>query len=249
MSNFANFGKQSSYYSKGRREYPDTVFLYLKTLLQDKDPILDIGCGTGISTRQLARHGFEDVQGVDKDSKMLEEAQENKEFKHILYFQAQASKMPFRMGQFKAITCFSSFHWFSDSLSINEMKRVLKKTGYIFIVQKQDRVPFGGYIKDRITEKTGLTFPEVQPPLDAKPILEKLSFEIIATKAFPGEDIYTLPDAVDYMRSTSFFPAIPEKDQQSVIDKIIKPALEEKMKWERIAREYDAITLVARKKN
>lgn len=248
MPQFADFGSQSEHYVLGRREYPDTVFYYLKTFVQEKDPILDLGCGTGIATRQLARHGFEDIQGVDHDEKMLEEARENSQYKHILYFLAEAEKLPMKTGSMKAITCFSSFHWFSNLESIYEMKRILKKLGVVFIVNKKDKEPLKDEIKKKIEKELGCQFPEITPLDKSVDLLAKQGFQIIQPKLFVGEDLYSLKEALEYIKSTSFFAAIPENQQRMVIDKIIIPSLEEKLKWDRISRKYEAVCLVAQKK-
>ncbi len=248
MPEFADFGSQSEHYVLGRREYPDTVFYYLKTFVQEKEPILDLGCGTGISTRQLARHGFEDLQGIDKDEKMLEEAREHRQYKHILYFQAMSDKLPLKSNSIKAVTCFSSFHWFSNPESVYEIKRVLKKLGVLFIVNKKDRTPLKEEIQEKITKAFDIYFPEITPLDKSVELLTKQGLEVIPPKYFEGEDLYSLPEAIDYIQSTSFFAAIPENKQKQILEEIVKPVLSEKLKWDRIARKYDAVCLVAQKK-
>ncbi len=71
MTNPNNFGLMSADYDLARRGYPDEVFEYLKSFVKKTRPeTLDIGCGTGISTRQLKENGFE-VIGAVKDSSSL----------------------------------------------------------------------------------------------------------------------------------------------------------------------------------
>ncbi len=247
MAKFADFGSEAEHYAAGRRGYPDTVFYYLKTFIQEKDPILDLGCGTGIATRQLARHDFEDVQGADQDERMLEEARENPQYKHILYFQAKAEELPFVRGQFKAITCFSSFHWFTNDKAIAEIKRVLKRNGVLFIVNKKDNPSLKGEIEAKVEAELNVKFPKVITTDEEVSVL-KDHFELQPVRKFPGEDLYTLNEAVEYINSTSFWAAIPEDRRKNILDKIVIPTLQGYLKWERIARNYDAVCLAAIKK-
>lgn len=247
MAKFADFGSEASHYALGRRGYPDTVYYYLKTFVQEKEPILDLGCGTGISTRELARHGFEDIQGADQDERMLAEARENPKYKHILYYQAKAEALPFIRGQFKAITCFSSFHWFANPKAIDEIKRVLKRNGVLFIVDKKDNPSLKGEIEKKIEEELNIKFPKILSTDEEREVL-KSHFELQPLRLFPGEDLYTLNEAIEYINSTSFWSAIEEQKRQNVLEKIVIPTLQGYLKWERISRHYEAVCLAAVKK-
>ena len=91
LGKFGEFVKQ---YEKVRRPYPIEVFRFFKSLLKTKKPlILDIGCGTGISTRQLAKIGT--VIGCDPDLKMLKAAKKDKSAGVKKYVVGLAEKLPF----------------------------------------------------------------------------------------------------------------------------------------------------------
>ncbi len=127
MTNPNNFGLMSADYDLARRGYPDEVFEYLKSFVKKTRPeTLDIGCGTGISTRQLKENGFE-VIGADKDSAMVEVAKQRSP--EISYFVAPANQLPFEAEHFDIATAFTAFHWFNDEESLTEIKRILKVGG------------------------------------------------------------------------------------------------------------------------
>ena len=64
-----NFGEKAKVYDISRKGYPKETYHYIKSLVAKKYPkTLDLGCGTGIATRELFNCGF-DVQGMDKDVK------------------------------------------------------------------------------------------------------------------------------------------------------------------------------------
>nr|MBP9772039.1 methyltransferase domain-containing protein [Candidatus Paceibacterota bacterium] len=72
-----NFSPLSQSYNVARRGYPNELFEYLHSLIEGNNlKALDLGCGTGISTRQLKEHGFHAI-GLDRDEGMLEAAHKN----------------------------------------------------------------------------------------------------------------------------------------------------------------------------
>jgi len=202
-----NFDALSRDYDAARRGYPAALFRHLKEIIPDKESqILDAGCGTGISTRQLRRYGFRSI-GADKGLEMIRIAK-----KHgggISYFVAPASKLPFREHQFDAITVFTAFHWFDDIKSVNEMKRVLKKGGVFIAVQKtlaksedkrveklqrRQRVIMGRYF--------GLKS-DAAKNHDAAAVLRKNGFVRITRRPFYFQEKYTLSQAMLRVKSMS----------------------------------------------
>lgn len=51
----SEFGKLSQAYSVARLDYPQEVIDYVISFAYKDAKILDLGCGTGIATRQLAQ--------------------------------------------------------------------------------------------------------------------------------------------------------------------------------------------------
>jgi len=115
MDNRYRFGKLRNAYASGRKGYSKECMEYISSLVFEGVKVLDLGCGTGISTRQLADVGFS-VVGLDSDEKMLEKAKEENK-KNISYINAEVSKMPFDNEEFQVITAFGAFHWFRDQES------------------------------------------------------------------------------------------------------------------------------------
>ncbi len=128
------FGKLAAQYDAMRPSYPKKAISILYRAINTRQPIiLDLGCGTGISTRQLAKNkGL--IVGCDADVKMLITALQRPE-KNVSYMQGVAEKLPFADGTFDAVTAFIAFHWFMNRKSISEIKRVLKPGGILYIAQ------------------------------------------------------------------------------------------------------------------
>ena len=101
---------------------------YLKPKIKDK--LLDIGCGTGISTKWKCKS-----YGIDPSIELLKLAK-NKAF----YIQAEAENLPFKNKSFDIIISVTAMQNFKDlKNSIKEMKRVGKKTFILTFLKKSNK--------------------------------------------------------------------------------------------------------------
>ena len=81
---------------------------FIKNLSSSKCAALDIGCGSGILTFELAKY-YDRVVAVDISEKMLEIAREKRSAPNIEYIQMDASDLEFEI-QFDLIVSASTFH-------------------------------------------------------------------------------------------------------------------------------------------
>lgn len=250
MENFGEFGRNKNSYMRARRGYPNEIFSLLKSYFKAEKPILDLGCGTGISTRQLVDNGFKNVQGVDVDSEMLSLARDHKAYNQIVYSHQDASKMTFRSRSFQGIACFCSFHWFLDDASIIEIKRVLKSSGVMAVINKVDVSHFRGEVKLAIEKRLGRVFPKIANVDEKAERLRAFNFKVESPKVFNAEDLYTFEEAIEYIKSTSFWAAVEEKDKKLMLEDVVIPILKSHVETkdginEMISRRYQSICLIA----
>ncbi|OHB18290.1 MAG: hypothetical protein A2749_01280 [Parcubacteria group bacterium RIFCSPHIGHO2_01_FULL_45_26] len=89
-----NFSSVVKAYEKARHQYPNEIIEWCKSVIKIDHPlVLDVDCGTGISTRQLADTGFE-VVGPDPSREMIAKAAEVKN-PLCKYVVASAELIPF----------------------------------------------------------------------------------------------------------------------------------------------------------
>lgn len=74
--------------------------------------ILDIGCGTGRLTREVAARTRTLVVGVDPSAAMLTEAMAHRP-EHVAFVRADGAALPVR-GGFDAVFSTATFHWILD---------------------------------------------------------------------------------------------------------------------------------------
>lgn len=65
-------------------------------------PVLDFGCGTGISGIALRRAGFENIDGLDLSAEMLAQAKAKDVYRNLSVIEAGAD-LPFKPGDYAAI--------------------------------------------------------------------------------------------------------------------------------------------------
>ena len=119
--------------------------LYLKVGLKDATRILDVGCGSGVVTRDIARLTKGTVIGIDGSLDMLNVARNIlKDYVNVRLCLGEAHRLPFQKETFDLVTCNLLFMWVDDPQAvINEMTRVVKPGGTILASLEPD---YGGKI-------------------------------------------------------------------------------------------------------
>lgn len=216
MINQNNFGPMGSDYDVSRKGYPDEVFEYIKSFIKNDNQItLDIGCGTGISTRQLKEHHFE-VTGADKDQAMIKIAIQHN-FR-IPYFVATTEALPFKSEQFDIVTAFNSFHWFNNDKSLTEIKRVLKIGGIFFAILKVSSENNNGYFS--IYKKYAGDYFDSTKNHFKRESLIKSGFSNIEEKNFDFDEKYTVNDALTLVKSLSLWNLVPKNKKPEMLKEL-----------------------------
>ncbi len=90
---------------------------------------LDLGCGTGLSTRALARIARR-VVGLDPSAGMLAEARGDAA---VRYLRARAEAVPARAGSFDLVAVGCVYHWCERARLLDEAARVLVRGGWLAV--------------------------------------------------------------------------------------------------------------------
>ena len=94
--------------------------------------IIDIGCGTGISTRVWSDYA-EKIIGVEPSEEMVGKARELTKNTNIKYQQGYSNATNLESNSADIISCSQSFHWMEPKSTLKEIDRLLKDNGVLVI--------------------------------------------------------------------------------------------------------------------
>ncbi len=115
-------------YRRYRPDYPSSLidWIVAEAPLRPGARIVDLGCGTGISSRLLAARGFR-VVGVDPNEVMLTAAREDGG--GVEYLRGAGEALPLADASADAVTSAQAFHWLDLDRALPELRRVLVPGG------------------------------------------------------------------------------------------------------------------------
>lgn len=243
----SHFGKVSNEYAAGRKGYPNATFQKLLEYTNAHALILDLGCGTGISTREMKEKGLR-VVGIDKEEAMLKKARGDKQ---VSYVRGIIQKLPFRSSFFDVISAYSSFHWFTTKQEINEIKRVLKKGGILFIVNKSDVDSFVNNFIDILEKECRKTIPsfvipDVKKGYNPQKIIKENGLKIVERCDIRAKEIFSLKECLLFLCSTSFWTYVPEEKKSSILRKV-RDYYKKREKNNKVVRNIIVQVVIARK--
>jgi ubiquinone/menaquinone biosynthesis C-methylase UbiE len=97
--------------------------------------VLEVGCGTGNISLELARKGARLV-GLDVSGPMLAAAQEKARQRHVplAWIRGEAAALPFPQDQFDGVISILALDFMADRLrAVGEMVRVLRPGGFLLL--------------------------------------------------------------------------------------------------------------------
>lgn len=118
------------------------LWLYRQAGLGRAQTILEVGCGTGVITEELARLSQASVVGLDCAPMMLGFAR--KQSGGVMYVRGDAHALPFSDESFDITVCHYLLLWLADPVGgIHEMARVVRPGGWVLACAEPD---YGGRI-------------------------------------------------------------------------------------------------------
>jgi len=132
---FCSYGEEAKYMVKKNWKHYLGYFLeyFARYIKKDnsKTFLLDIGCGGGLISKELAERGFQ-IYGVDFSSKAIKFAQQQNP--EINFQRSSIYELPFSNGTIDIIICLGVFQTvIHPERALIEMTRVLKKGGILIV--------------------------------------------------------------------------------------------------------------------
>ena len=116
--------------------------LYRRANLLRAERVLDVGCGTGVLTGELARRTRGEVTGLDIDPAMIALAREHAP--HVRFEEGDALDLPYPEAHMDVVACHFLLLWVADpERAVREMARVTRPGGCVLICAEPD---YGGRV-------------------------------------------------------------------------------------------------------
>jgi len=141
MATFAKSTFSAASYAAFRPTYPPTIF---RTVLEyhrgPKNLCLDLGCGHGLISRELAL-SFTCVIGTDPSGGMIKQAQSSTTQKNVSFREASAEDLSFiEDGSLDMVVAGQAAHWFDFGKVWPALKQKLRKGGTLAFWGYKDNV-------------------------------------------------------------------------------------------------------------
>ena len=118
MARRASFRTIAAEYERYRPGYPEGAITW--ALGDEPKVVIDLGCGPGKMTAQLAQLGHHPI-GLDQSIEMLSAVVD----KGLVAVCGAAEAIPFDDRSAGAVTVATAFHWFDHERAVPEMRRVV----------------------------------------------------------------------------------------------------------------------------
>ena len=141
----------ASVYDAARPSPPTALLDVLLHVAQTRRArlVVDVGAGTGLSTRAWAERADE-VVGVEANPAMVAQARAATSAANVCYVEAYADDTGLPSGGADLVTCAQAFHWMEPQPVLAEAERLLRPGG-VFAAYDYD-VPYGFVVHPEIDE-------------------------------------------------------------------------------------------------
>lgn len=131
------FAGLSGQYDRYRPSTPIEKLRWILAVYGSPDDItvVDVGCGTGLSTIPWAQHAKQ-VFGIEPNPEMISVAKgklSDLSTTNVAFIHGDSTAIKVADGQADVVTCSQSFHWMDPAPSLREFHRILKPGGLLAI--------------------------------------------------------------------------------------------------------------------
>jgi SAM-dependent methyltransferase len=139
------FSGLENLYDRYRPSYPAEAvdFIIQRCRLNSTTTLVDVGCGTGISTRLFAARGIP-VIGIEPNDAMRSKAEAAPGDPRPAYRKGTGEATGLANGSAAAVLAAQAFHWFDADKALREFHRVLKPGGHAVLMwnERDNSDPF-----------------------------------------------------------------------------------------------------------
>lgn len=124
------FDQGGAAYAQFRPEYPPELAKFLASMAPGRTLAVDVGCGTGQLTTQLADH-FDRTLGLDPSADQLASATPHP---RVEYRASPAERLQVESGSACLVTAAQAAHWFQLPLFFDEVRRIATRRAVVALL-------------------------------------------------------------------------------------------------------------------
>ena len=200
------FSSRADDYARFRPDYPDDAIRRILAGLGKPEDlvVVDLGAGTGISSRRLASHGVR-VIAIEPNEEMRRLAAPHP---RVEFREGTAESIPFADSSVDLLAAFQAFHWFRPEPALREFHRVLKPGGRMAVVwnERNNRDSFTREYGRLIREASG-NHPAERRELTVDAFINSKLFTDVHHQTFRYEQELSLDELIGRTRSASYIPS------------------------------------------
>ena len=191
--------------------------------------ILDVGCGTGMSTAALAANwSSAEIIGVDLSEEMLQKAGET--LTDVTFFQRDCSKPLLDMGTFDLIFSNAFLQWIPDQEEFisNSFDMLVKDGVFASQIPLFDEMPASRYIANAVSSLSDF-FTEVANPFSLSPseyyeIMSKHTEKVTVWVTDYYHEMDSRDKILDFLKGTALHPymdVLNDKEQNEFLSEVL----------------------------
>lgn len=205
-------------YARYRPSYPDAAIDYIlaRCGLRAGSLLVDVGCGTGISSRLFAQRGLT-VIGIEPNAEMRAKAQaEQGSGPPLLYQDGKAEATGLPDASADAVLAAQAFHWFESEAALREFYRILEPGGWVILMwnERDERDPFTAAYGAAIRSFPGAAKLEGARARAGEPLLSSPLFTAGERVVFPSAQAMNEEEMLGRAFSASYAPREPDQVQE-----------------------------------
>jgi len=205
LATVARFRGLAEAYERYRPDYPPGAIAAVLAGVATPADVADVGAGTGISTRALARAGARAV-AIEPSSEMRAIARA----RGCDARDGSATATGLIDASVDAVSAFQAFHWFATPDALAEFARILRRPGRLAIVWNERALddPFTAAFRALAQQHgeaammAGIDFDEAR----LEPLLRAAGFVQFRLQTFANAQRVDRESLLGRMRSTSYAP-------------------------------------------
>ncbi|HEY1861265.1 MAG TPA: class I SAM-dependent methyltransferase [Gemmataceae bacterium] len=206
------FSGLADVYARCRPTYPDAAIdcIMERCVLGPRSLLVDVGCGTGISSRLFAALAVP-VIGIEPNAEMRRRAETEivpSGMPMPKYQESQAEATGLRDGMADVVLAAQAFHWFDPERALCEFHRILKRGGWTALLwnERDEADPFtteyGGIVRST-ADAAAIEVPRCRA---GEPLLVHPLFQDAERLVFPNEQILDEVGLLGRALSASYAP-------------------------------------------